>query len=131
MMRIGERRRYISVLLAVITTSLSAQPRLTFQETMADAGTLSVGKAEKGKVEFVCKNTGNEPLIFQTVETSCPCADVQLPKKPLKPGKETKIKVTFHAKELDERGVVGNIITIFYNGPNRFTRIRVRAELID
>ena len=98
---------------------------------MADAGTLSVGKAEMGKVVFVGKNTGTEPLVFEAVETSCPCADVKLPKKPLKPGKETKIKVTFHAKELDDRGVVGNIITIFYNGPNRFTRIRVRAELTD
>ena len=119
------------LILLISTTSLSAQPRLTFQETMADAGTLSVGKAEKGKVVFVGKNTGTEPLVFQAVETSCPCADVKLPKKPLKPGKETKIKVTFHAKELDDRGVVGNIITIFYNGPNRFTRIRVRAELTD
>ncbi len=108
-----------------------AQPRLKFSETVADAGTLSVGKGESRTIGLVCKNIGTEPLVFQSVETSCPCADIRLPKKPLKPGKETKIKVTFHAKDLDDRGVVTNLITFFYNGPNKYTRVRLKAELTD
>ena len=90
-----------------------------------------MGKAESRKVVFECQNTGTQPLIFDHVETSCPCADVKLPRKPLKPGKSTRIKVTFHSKDLDDRGVSTNLITIFYNGPNQFTRIRVFANLVD
>lgn len=111
--------------------SAMAQPRLKFREAIADAGTLSVGKEESRTVQFVCKNIGTESLVFQRVETSCPCADIRLPKKPLKPGKETKIKVTFHAAKLDDRGVVTNLITFFYNGPNKYTRVRLKAELTD
>jgi len=108
-----------------------AQPRLKFSELLGDAGTLSVAKAESKKVVFECKNTGDQPLIFDHAETSCPCSEVKLPKKPLRPGKEAKIKVTFNAKDLDDRGSSTNLITIFYNGPNRFTRIRVHANLVD
>ena len=64
-------------------------------------------------------------------EASCPCAEVKLPRKPLKPGKEAKIKVTFHARDLDDRGVVTNLITVFYSGPGKYTRLRVRAELVE
>lgn len=126
-------RRFRNAILLLLCCSLQAvaQPRLTFRELMADAGTLSVGKAESRKVVFECKNTGTQPLIFDHVETSCPCADVKLPRKPLKPGKSTRIKVTFHSKDLDDRGVSTNLITIFYNGPNQFTRIRVFANLVD
>ncbi len=119
--------------------SAVAQPRLTFHETMLDAGTLSVSRNDKCTVVFVGKNTGTQPLTLETAETSCPCAEIKMPKKALKPGKEAKIKVTFHAKDLDDRGVVSNIISIFYrNAASKaassrldFTRVRVRAELID
>ena len=109
----------------------AAQPRLTFRSLMADAGRLSVGKAESRTVEFVCRNVGNQALVFDHAEASCPCADVKPPRKPLKPGKEAKIKVTFHARDLDDRGVVTNLITIFYSGPGKYTRLRVRAELVE
>lgn len=127
----GHPRTYLILLLLLSVSLAVAQPRLKFSEMIADAGTLSVGKEESRTVQFVCKNTGTEPLVFQSVETSCPCADIRLPKKPLKPGKETKIKVTFHASKLDDRGVVTNLITFFYNGPNKYTRVRLKAELTD
>ncbi len=111
--------------------SAAAQPRLTFRSLMADAGRLSVGKSESRTVQFVCRNVGDQPLLFDHAETSCPCADVKLPDKPLKPGKEAKIKVTFHARDLDDRGTVTNLITVFYSGPGRYTRLRVRAELVE
>ena len=124
-------RIYLIPLLLLSVSLAVAQPRLKFSEMIADAGTLSVGKEESRTVHLLCKNIGTQPLIFKSVEASCPCADIRLPKKPLKPGKETKIKVTFHAKDLDDRGVVTNLLTFFYNGPNKFTRIRLRAELTD
>ncbi len=127
----ARRFGFLCVLSLWCALSGMAQPQLKFREAMADAGQLSVGKEESRTVHLLCKNIGTQPLVFKSVEASCPCADIRLPKKPLKPGKETKIKVTFHAKDLDDRGVVTNLLTFFYNGPNKFTRIRLRAELTD
>ena len=126
-------KQFRNMILLLLCCSLraAAQPRLVFSEQLGDAGVLSVSREESRKVVFECKNTGTQPLIFDHVETSCPCADVKLPRKPLKPGKLTRIKVTFHSKDLDDRGVSTNLITIFYNGPNQFTRIRVFANLVD
>ena len=126
-------RTFYCLFFAALLCSVSgwAQPRPAFRELMADVGQLSVGRAEKRTVTFECRNTGTEPLVFSHAGTMCPCVEVKLPKKPLKPNKTTRIRVTFHARDLDDRGVVGNVITLFYNGPNRFTRIRVRAELTD
>ena len=125
--------KYVFFCTIVVCCALSAaaQPRLTFRSLMADAGRLSVGKSESRMVTFVCRNEGDQPLLFDHAETSCPCADVKLPDKPLKPGKEAKIKVTFHARDLDDRGTVTNLITVFYSGPGRYTRLRVRAELVE
>ena len=125
--------KYVFFCTIVVCCALSAaaQPRLTCRSLMADAGRLSVGKSESRTVQFVCRNVGDQPLLFDHAETSCPCADVKLPDKPLKPGKEAKIKVTFHARDLDDRGTVTNLITVFYSGPGRYTRLRVRAELVE
>lgn len=124
-------RSLLAFLLLLGGLTLQAQPRLVVAEPVADVGQLSVGRAEKRTVTFECRNVGTEPLVFDHTESMCPCVEVKLPKKPLKPNKTTRIRVTFHARDLDDRGVVGNVITLFYNGPNRFTRIRVRAELTD
>ena len=133
-------KQFRNMILLLLCCSLraAAQPRLVFSELMADAGELSVSRGDSRKVVFVGRNTGTETLIFDHAETRCPCAEVLLPKKPLKPGKETKIKIVFHAKDLDDRGVVGNVFTIFYRSARSqdsshmdYTRIRVRAELKD
>ena len=130
--RLSQRQCQLCLmLLCMLHLPLSAQPRLTFSNLMADAGQLSVSKGESRTVEFVCRNAGNQPLVFDHAEASCPCADVKLPDKPLKPGKEAKIKVTFRARDLDDRGVVTNLITVFYSGPGKYTRLRVKAELVE
>ena len=126
-------RIFCSLFFAPLLCNVSgwAQPRPAFRELMADVGQLSVGRAEKRTVTFECRNVGTEPLVFDHTESMCPCVEVKLPKKPLKPNKTARIRVTFPARDLDDRGVVGNVISIFYNGPSQYTRIRVRAELTD
>ena len=133
-------KQFRNMILLLLCCSLraAAQPRLVFSEQLGDAGVLSVSREESRKVVFEGRNAGTEPLVFDHAETRCPCAEVQLPQKPVKPGKKVKIRVTFHAKELDDRGVVGNVITLFYRsdsprGSSRmdYTRIRIRAELKD
>ncbi len=124
-------RSLLAFLLLLGGLTLQAQPRLVVAEPVADAGRLSVGRQQERTVVFECRNAGSEPLTFTSFESSCPCVDVRLPKKPLRPGRKARIRVTFHARDLDDRGVVTNLITLYYSGPGRYTRVRLRAELTD
>lgn len=124
-------RSLLAFLLLLGGLTLQAQPRLVVAEPVADAGRLSVGRQQERTVVFECRNAGTELLTFTGIESSCPCVDVRLPKKPLKPNRKARIRVTFHARDLDDRGVVTNLITLYYSGPGRYTRVRLRAELTD
>lgn len=130
--------RHIAFLLLLIvgSTVMIAQempkhPKIKFETVLEDVGTLSVGKGEKRTVKFVCVNEGDAPLVLERVETSCGCATVQLPKKAVKPGKKGVVKVTMDATNLGDRGVFGNLITIYYNAIPRYTRIRIKGVLED
>lgn len=44
-----------------------------------------------------CRNDGDEPLVIDTVETSCHCTTVEYPHKPIKGGSTFVLHVTFDA----------------------------------
>lgn len=115
----------------MLAQDMVKQPKIKFEKVLEDVGTLSVRKGEKRTVKFVYANEGNAPLVLERVETSCGCTSVQLPKKAVKPGKKGVVKVTMDATHLDDRGVFGNIITIYYNSTLRYTRIRIMGVLED
>lgn len=89
-------KKLISLLLAVVA-SLSvyaAQPTVEFDTKSHDFGTI---KESDGPVtcEFTFTNTGSEPLVIISANASCGCTRPEYPKKPIKPGKSDKIKVTY------------------------------------
>jgi len=51
------------------------------------------------KTYFTVTNTGNNPLIIESVKASCGCTTPSKPEKPIMPGKSDKIEVVFHPKE--------------------------------
>lgn len=72
-----------------IKDSTSIEWETTFQE---------LGISKRGPdidVEFPFKNTGNSPLVVDSVMTSCGCTLVSIPEKPIKPGKKGAITVRF------------------------------------
>lgn len=106
-------------------------PSIRFEQSILDVGTLSVGKGEKRKVTFCYENRGTAPLEITHYEAGCACAKVKLPKKPLKPGKRGKLVVTVDATDIEDRGVYGNVITIYTNAPKKYIRIRVTGQFTD
>ncbi len=115
--------------MGVLAQEMGKQPKIKFEKKLEDVGTLSVGKGEKRTVTFVYANEGDAPLVLERAETSCGCTTVQLPKKAVKPGKKGKVKVTVDATYLDDRGVFGTLITLYYNSTLRYTRIRIKGVL--
>lgn len=64
-----------------------------------------VGKINEGQklvLSFRFKNTGDKPLIIQTVSPGCGCTVADKPERPIAPGNEAEIK-----GEFDSNGRVG------------------------
>jgi len=60
-----------------------------------------LGKVDEGQnvaVNFRFKNTGDKPLIIQSVSPSCGCTVADYPKEPIAPGAEAQIKGSFDSK---------------------------------
>lgn len=80
--------------LAGFSSAIADAPRIEFAERAHDFGNI---REEGGAVthEFEFTNTGDEPLMIINASASCGCTRPEYPKKPVEPGKKSKIKVTF------------------------------------
>lgn len=83
--------------LAASLTVAAQEPAVDFPELTHDFGTI---REDGGPVthEFQFTNTGDAPLMIVNASASCGCTRPEFPKKPVKPGKTDKIKVTFLPK---------------------------------
>ena len=62
-------------------------------EQTKDYGKITEG--QKLEVSFRFKNTGDKPLIIESVHPSCGCTVADPPKEPIAPGAEGEIKGSF------------------------------------
>jgi hypothetical protein len=69
-------------------------------DSAKDLGTIIEG--QKLEVSFKFRNTGDKPLVIQSVAPSCGCTVADPPKEPIAPGKEGEIKGVF-----DSNGRIG------------------------
>lgn len=90
-------KKFISLIafaaLAVIGV-MAQGPGIEFVTTSHEFGNI----AENGDpvtCEFEFTNTGDEPLVIVSANASCGCTRPDFPKKPIKPGKQGKITVTY------------------------------------
>ncbi len=64
-------------------------------DSLVDFGTINDG--EKANINFRFKNTGDKPLIVQSVVPGCGCTVPEYTKEPIKPGGEGFIKAVFNS----------------------------------
>lgn len=62
-------------------------------EQTKDYGKITEG--QKLEVSFRFKNTGDKPLVIESVQPSCGCTAAAPPKEPIAPGSEGEIKGEF------------------------------------
>jgi hypothetical protein len=93
-------------------TSSQNQPITTVsvEQTEIELTGLVIGKTSHAV--FKLKNTGNNPLLIHSVNTSCGCTVPTWEKKPIEAGEETEIKV---AIKPEESGVFHKTIQVFGN----------------
>ena len=101
-------------------------PEITFEETVHDFGTLPFkGVAE---CEFTFTNTGKEPLIIQSCQSTCGCTVPTCPKeKPLKPGEKGTIKVKYTNTHIP--GAFNKSFTVISNAKNSSVSVTIKGEV--
>lgn len=97
----------------------------THIDTLIDVGTIGEGEVVKYSASF--RNTGSEPLVVKSVNTSCGCTSVDYEKKPIAAGEAGHFSFRF-----DSRGMLGlqhKLIEVYTNFSTRPYRVVVQAEV--
>ena len=57
-----------------------------------------INEGQKVEIAFRFKNTGDKPLVIQSVQPGCGCTVADYPKQPIAAGEEAEIKASFDSK---------------------------------
>jgi hypothetical protein len=96
-----------------------------------DSTNQNLGEVKEGEVVEVTyrfKNSGDNDLIIENVQTTCGCTVAEKPEKPIAPGKEEVIRAKF-----DSRGKVGpnsKPITVTANIPDKQTTLHFNVNVV-
>lgn len=96
------------------------QTELDFEQIKESGG--------KVKKEMTFKNSGNKPLVVTKVVVSCKCVSIDYPKKPVMPGDEAKISVTYDPKK--QKGVFHKAVQVYSNDPQARHIVFVKGEVV-
>lgn len=86
---------YFFPLLLILLNQTLAQPVVEFEELNYDFGQIQEGNIAMH--DFVVKNTGNQPLIINSVRASCGCTTPYWTKEPIQPGKSGVISAAYNS----------------------------------
>lgn len=103
----------IATLVACSNAIQQKKAQIAFPNTELDLGKLEYEHPKT--VSFDVINPGETPLVIFDVKTSCGCTVPSWDKKPIKPGKQGSIEVTYDS---DFPGRFKKTIAVFYNGVN-------------
>ena len=114
--------------LLFLVTNLFSQEKLAeikFTETIIDYGIIENG--EDGNRTFAFKNTGNSPLVFTRIFSSCGCTIPKKPEKPVMPGESGEIQVSYDTKRT---GIFQKAITVKSNAKTANIILRIKGEVL-
>lgn len=101
-------------------------PQITFKETEHDFGKMFQGEVVSYGFRFT--NTGKSDLVIANVSASCGCTATQYPRKPVRPGEEEVIQVTFDSG--GRQGFQHKTVTVAANTQPNTTVINIKAEIV-
>jgi hypothetical protein len=103
--------------------STEAQPKMSLEKKEHDFGTIEEGV--QATVSFTFKNTGNAPLVLNSVKASCGCTTPKWTKEPIAPGAEGTVTAIYNSS-----GRPGNFtktITVTHNGEGGTEFLTIRG----
>tara|TARA_B100001109_G_scaffold44959_1_gene36087 strand:+ start:518 stop:940 length:423 start_codon:yes stop_codon:yes gene_type:complete len=122
------KNKLILIFCILISGSIYAQEKLAeikFDQKLIDYGIVEFGI--DGKKTFTFKNTGNAPLIFTRIYSSCGCTIPKKPEKPIMPGESSSIEVEYDTKRV---GPFQKAITVNSNAKTPNIILRIKGEVL-
>ena len=122
------KNKLILIFCILISCSIYAQEKLAeikFDQKLIDYGIVEFGI--DGKKTFTFKNTGNAPLIFTRIYSSCGCTIPKKPEKPIMPGESSSIEVEYDTKRV---GPFQKAITVNSNAKTPNIILRIKGEVL-
>jgi hypothetical protein len=101
-------------------------PEITFNDSIHDFGKVIQGEVVSYSFKFT--NTGKSDLVIAAVNASCGCTATEYPKKPVKPGEEEYVRVTFSSG--GREGFQKKTVTVAANTQPNTTVISIKAMVI-
>lgn len=109
-----------------VELSTEATPKIEFETKTHDFGRVEEGV--QATYTFTFKNTGDAPLVLNTVKASCSCTTPKWTRKPIAPGETGTITAVY-----DSKGRIGNFtktITVTHNGESGTTYLTLRGIVV-
>ncbi len=125
-----QKQTLISIALIICALNLYATdvPTLTFADTVWNFGSI---KESGGKVShtFVCRNTSSQPVVIVDVAASCGCTVPDYSRKPIMPGEQSTIKVTYDPT--DRPGTFAKSLTVYGAGRRLLAELQIKGNVIE
>jgi hypothetical protein len=105
-------------------TDKRPESHIAFEATVYDFG--EIPYESDGKCTFSFKNTSDEPLVINTVRTSCGCTSPEWPEEPVEPGESGTIGVTYNTSI---SGSFNKSITVYCNASNSPVKLFIKGTV--
>jgi hypothetical protein len=123
--------RYLLAILCLLFATWSgvqAQPVLKLMQKEYNLGQIAESGGTVTRV-YKFRNEGNKPLVIVRAETACACTKASFSKKPVMPGQEGEITVTYNPRH--QSGTFNKAISIYTNVPGVRYIVTLRGEVMD
>ena len=105
--------------------SVMAQGEIKFEKENHNFGVINEGV--QAKYDFVFVNTGNQPVIIQSVNASCGCTTPFYTKEPILPNKKGIISASFDSN--GRPGIFNKSVTVVSNAKNGNLSLTIQGEV--
>ncbi len=116
----------IFFILFLYSYGLSAQSKIEISDTKKNFGI--VKKGEIVKINYEVKNTGNAPLILDSVEVSCSCTTSEFSKKPIFTNTTHTVTLIFNTTTTYDRQ--DRIALLYSNGSKEPVKLRYKGVVL-
>ncbi len=120
------KKTLFTSLLIFIGIIAFSQPKLEFNETTHDFGTIEE-TAGLAKTTFTFKNTGNQPVLIENARASCGCTTPVWNKAPIPPGAKGTIEVAYNPS--NRPGAFNKSITVYSNADPKIMQLTIRGTV--
>lgn len=116
-----------SLLFSVSVLAQQVGPNISFDKLEHNFGEVKDNKGNVGHT-FEFTNTGNQPLIINSVRTSCGCTTPSYSREPVLPGSRGSVRVEFNPK--GRSGPFDKHVSISSNAADNTVILRIKGNVI-